>query len=120
MKNLIIIALFIASVFVDGIFLPALFGLRESFLFFIFLIFLLSGREIETRSIVFGLIFSSIVEFYFGVGVGTLVLPFLVATFFLMVLKKFLNVRSTLPAVIFGAFALLVFWKTSNFFNMIF
>src|SRR3989344_480098 len=94
MKTWLIVILFLASFFIDGIIFPALFGFRESFLTVIFIVTMLLYYEVNFRSLILGVAFSWFAEFYWGLRLGTLILPLLVSagTFFL--LNEFFDVRN--------------------------
>ncbi len=80
MSKLLIVVLFLAAMFLDGIIFPGLFGFRESFLTIIFLIVMLLYYEADLEGVVLGVAFSGLAEFYWGLKLGTLILPLLAST----------------------------------------
>ena len=113
MNKGLIILLFLAVVFVDGIVSPALFGFRESFLTIIFLVVVLLYCEINIQGLIFGIILSGIAEFYWGLKLGTLMLPLLASVGALFLLNSFFNIRNKVFMILTGAILFIVFWETS-------
>lgn len=113
MSKLLIVGLFLLSMFLDGIILPALFGFREGFLTILFIIILLLSREINLSSVVLAVVFAGVAEFYWGLRLGTLVLPLLVSIGTFFILNTFFNIRSRVFMVISGVIMFIVFWGSS-------
>lgn len=113
MKRGLIVVLFLAILFFDGIIFPTLFGFRESFLTIIFLVVILLRSEVNFQGLVVGVVFSGLAEFYWGLKMGILMLPLLVSagTFFL--LNRFFNIRSRVLTIFLGIIMFIVFWETS-------
>lgn len=109
----LIIILFLAGMFFDGVIFPALFGFREGFLTIIFLVIMLLYYEVNFQSLIFGVIFSGLVEFYWGLRFGILVLPLLASAGLFFLLNKFFNIRSSVIIIISGVIMLFVFWEIS-------
>jgi hypothetical protein len=113
MSKWLIAVLFLGAMFLDGIVFPGLFGFRESFLTIIFLVAVLLYYKADFRGLVFGIVLSGLVEFYWGLRLGALILPLLASagTFFL--LNSFFNIRSKVFMVLSGIIMFVVFWETS-------
>lgn len=119
MKNWLTIVLFLAVMFFDGIIFPALFGFRESFLTIIFLVIMLLYYEVDFRGLVLGVALSGLVEFYWGLKLGTLILSLLVSVGVFFLLNKFFSIRSKALVVLLGVIMFVVFWETSILINKI-
>lgn len=113
MNRWLFAVLFLASMFLDGIIFPALFGFRESFLTIIFLVAMLLFCEVDLKSFFLGIAFSVLAEFYWGLKLGMLVVPLLASAGVFFLLNKFLNVRNRVLMVISGVIMFIVFWETS-------
>ena len=109
----LIFTLFLAVMLFDGIIFPAFFGLREGFLTIIFLVAILLFCEINTQGLIFGIILSGIAEFYWGLKLGTLLLPLLASAGAFFLLNKFFNIRNKVFMILTGAILFIVFWETS-------
>lgn len=119
MNKRLIPSLFLAGMFFDGIIFPTLFGFRESFLTAIFLVGMILYYKIDPQSLIIGVALSMAAEFYWGLKLGTLILPLLTSagTFFL--LNIFFNIRNRVLAIFSGAIMFVVFWWTSILINKI-
>lgn len=115
MKVWLVVVLFLASMFFDGIIFPALFGFRESFLTIVFIAVALLYYGVNLRSMAIGLIFSAVAEFYWGLMLGTLVLGFLASAGTIFLLNRFFNIRSKFFIFFSGAIVTIVFWVVSFF-----
>ncbi len=120
MSKWLIVVLFLAGMFLDGIIFPALFGFRESFLTVIFLITMLLYYEANIQSLVLGVVLSALAEFYWGLMMGTLILPLLISAGFLFILNRFFNIRSRVSLIFSGILMFVVFWETSILISKIF
>jgi len=109
----LIFTLFLAVMLFDGIIFPAFFGLREGFLTIIFLVAILLFCEINTQGLIFGVILSGLAEFYWGLRLGVLILPFLVSVGVLFLLNLFFNIRNKIFMIFSGLVLFIVFWETS-------
>ena len=119
MNKWLIIALFFAVMFLDGIIFPALFGFRESFLTAIFMIAILMYYKFDFRLLVFGIVFSGLTELYWGLKMGVLMFPLLVSAGVFFLLATFFNIRSRFLTIISGIIVLIIFWETSIFISKI-
>lgn len=113
MKTWLVVVLFLAAMFLDGIIFPAFFGFRESFLTIIFLVGVLLYYKTEFQGLILGVSLSALAEFYWGLKLGTLMLPFLASAGVFFLLNKFFNIRSGGFMVISGVIMLIIFWETS-------
>lgn len=113
MSKWLMMILFLAAMFLDGIIFPAFFGFRESFLTIIFLVVMLLYHEVNLQNLVFGAVLSGIAEFYWGLKLGTLILPLLASAGAFFILNKFLNIRVRILMILAGVIMLIVFWETS-------
>ncbi len=109
----LIAIIFLASVFLDGIILPAFFGFREGFLAIIFLISMLVYYEADLKSFILGILLSGTLEFYWGLKMGALILPLFTAAGIFMLFNKFFNVHSKGFIIFSGLVMFLVFWITA-------
>ena len=112
-----IIILFLASMLFDGIILPAIFGIREGFLTIIFLITLILYYRANLRSVVAGVVFSGIAEFYWGLRLGILILPLLTVTGLFILLDTFINIKNKILIIFSGTIMFAVFWEVSILLN---
>ena len=117
MSKWIVAILFLACMFLDGIIFPALFGFRESFLTIIFLVVMLLYHEVSFASLVIGVAFSGLAEFYWGLRMGVLILPLLLSAVGFFLLNKFFNVRSRILMIFSGVVMFIIFWETSILIN---
>lgn len=113
MSKFLIAGLFLASMFIDGIIFPALFGFREGFLTVLFIIVLLLYREVNFPNAVLVIVFAVIAEFYWGLRLGILILPLLVSVGAFLLLNTFFNIRSKVFMIISGTIMFIVFWWSS-------
>jgi hypothetical protein len=113
MSKWLIIVLFLATMFLDGIILPGIFGFRESFLTVIFLVAMLLYYEINLQSLIIGVVLSGLTEFYWGLKLGTLILPLLASVGVFFLLNTFFNIKNRVLIVLSGVILLIVFWETS-------
>lgn len=118
-RNWLIVVLFLAAMFLDGVIFPALFGFRESFLTIIFLIVMLLYYEVGLQVLVMGVILSGLAEFYWGLNLGTLVVPLLASAGAFLILNRFLNTKSRVLIIISGAIMFIIFWEASILINKI-
>ena len=113
MNKWLISVLFLAVMFLDGIILPGLFGFRESFLTVIFLVAILLYYEVNLQGLVFGVALSGLAEFYWGLKLGTLILPLLASAGAFFLLNRFFSIRSRTLMILSGVIMFIVFWETS-------
>ena len=113
MKTWLVAVLFLAGIFLDGIIFPAFFGFRESFLTVVFLVIMLLYYGTGLRGLVSGVVFSGSAEFYWGLKLGTLILPLLASAGVFFLLNKFFNVRSGVLMILSGMIMFIVFWEIS-------
>lgn len=113
MKTWLVVVLFLASMFLDGIIFPALFGFRESFLTIIFLVVMLLYYEVNFEGLILGVAFSGLAEFYWGLKLGALILPLLASAGVFFLLNSFFNIRSRVLMILSGVVMFIVFWEAS-------
>ena len=104
---------FLAGIFLDGIIFPAFLGFRESFLTIIFLVVIILYHEVSLTSLVIGVVLSALAEFYWGLKLGTLILPLLASAGAFSLLNKFFNVKSRVLMIFSGVIMFIIFWWTS-------
>ncbi len=113
MKIWLILVLFLACMFLDGIIFPGLFGFRESFLTIIFIVIMVLYNKAEFQSLIIGLVFFGLTEFYWGLKSGTLILPLLISAGAFLLLNSFFNFRSRVLMIISGLIVFVLFWISS-------
>ncbi len=113
MNKWLIAVLFFVAMFLDGIIFPGLFGFRESFLTIIFLIVMLLYCEADFKGLVLGVTFSGLAEVYWGLKLGTLILPLLASAGAFFLLNRFFNIKSRVLMIFSGVIMFIVFWETS-------
>ena len=113
MSKWLIAVLFLAAMFLDGIILPGFFGFRESFLTVIFLVAVLLYYETNLQGLVLGVALSGLAEFYWGLKLGTLILPLLASAGAFFLLNRFFNIRGRVLMIFSGVIMFVVFWVTS-------
>lgn len=113
MNKWLIPVLFLAVIFFDSIIFSAFFGFREGFLTIIFLVVILLYYEIAFSGLIVGIALSAIAEFYWGLKLGTLMLPLLASAGSFFLLNKFFNIRSAVLVIFSGAIVFIIFWWTS-------
>ena len=86
--------IFIAVLVVDGLILPALFGLRESFLSLLILIVPILYMGSTKQSISYGFAFAFVSESLRGLDLGTLAIPFLATAIVIYLIQRFLDTRN--------------------------
>lgn len=119
MTKWLIAVLFLGSIFFDGIVFPALFGFRESFLSIIFILILVLYCEASFQSLIFGVVFSGLAEFYWGFKLGVLILPLLASVGVFFLLNKFFNVKNRFLMIFLGIIMFVVFWEISILVNKV-
>lgn len=95
MTELKFFLIFFIVVLLDGLVLPAFFGLRESFLSLLILI--VPGLYMGSTSqfIAYGLAFALISESLRGLGLGSLATPFLFIVILIYLIQRFLDIKHT-------------------------
>lgn len=87
--------IFIAALMLDGLILPAFFGLRESFLSLLVLIVPILYMGLTKHFIVYGLFFAFISESLRGLELGNLAIPFLFTAIVIYLAQRFLDIKYT-------------------------
>ncbi|OGN15298.1 MAG: hypothetical protein A3J47_01685 [Candidatus Yanofskybacteria bacterium RIFCSPHIGHO2_02_FULL_43_22] len=95
MTEIKLTAIFAIVLALDGLILPALFGLRESFLSLLVLIVPILYIGPTTRSVSLGLFFAFISETLRGLDLGVLALPFLFVVVLIYLTQLFLDIKYT-------------------------
>ena len=117
MNKWLVPALFLGVVFFDGIVLPSFFGFREGFLTLVFIVIIILYYKADFQSLVFGAIFCALVEIYWGLKTGVLVLPLFVSTAMFFTLNSFFSIRNRTLMLFSGVIMFIVFWTSSVFIN---
>lgn len=113
MSKRLIAVLFLGFILLDGIIFPALFGFRESFLTMIFLVVILLYHQVSLAGLIIGVVLSALAEFYWGLKLGTLILPLLASAGVFSLINRFFNIRNKILEIFFGAIMFVVFWEMS-------
>lgn len=87
--------IFIAVLLFDGLVLPALFGIRESFLSLLLLVAPVVYIGSSKQCIICGLFFAFMLESVRGFELGSLAMPFLFTTSVIYLVQKVLDIRNT-------------------------
>ena len=119
MSKWLVAVLFLVVMFLDGIIFSGLFGFRESFLTEIFLVAMLVYYKSDFWSLVLGVALSGTAEFYWGLKLGTLVLPLLVSAGVFFLLNSFFNIRNRFFIILSGIIMFIVFWEVSIFMSKV-
>ena len=101
------------AILFDCIIFPAFFGFRESFLTIIFLVVMLLCYKVGLQSLIFGIALSRLAEFYWGLKLGTLILPLLASAGTLFLLNRFFNIRNKALMIFSGVIMFIIFWEMS-------
>lgn len=125
--------IFILTLVLDGLILPALFGFKNSLFSIIFLFVTILFFGTEKQHIIYVLVFSIILELLKGLSLGNLASPLLIVIVLTAFAQRFFDIKYTydtrfnfmksafisiLSVVIFHAFAFLYKWKMVDiFFN---
>lgn len=86
--------IFVVSLFVGEVLMPAFLGAFDNYLIFIFLLAGLIYFNSQRNFFVIGLVFSFITEWSFGFRFGTLILPFVLCAIILYALSNFFDLVS--------------------------
>ncbi len=92
-RNIILIALFILAILIDGILMPGLFNVKDSALVFVFLALLIAGFGTGTWVICWGIIFAFLAELLLALHPGSLTFGFLALAILWHVMTRFLNLE---------------------------
>lgn len=95
MTEIKLIGIFAVVLVLDGLILPALFGLRESFLSLLVLLVPILYIGPTGRLVFLGLFFSFLLESLRGLALGALALPFLFTVVIIYLTQRFLDIRYT-------------------------
>src|SRR3990167_3374548 len=90
--------IFLVVLVLDGLVLPAFFGLRNSFLSLLFLIVPILYMGPKRQYVACGLFFSVILEMSKGISLGGLALPFLFTSVVIYLTQRFLDIQYTYDA----------------------
>ena len=96
MRTILLIVLWLAILLVDGLVMPALFHIRESFLVFVFLCALVVVYGEQSWLIWRGLLLAVATELFLGLSIGTVVIGFLAAAGTWHALTRFINLKPLL------------------------
>ena len=95
MTGLKLTAIFISVLLLDGLVLPAFFGLRNSFLSLLLLVAPILYMGSKRQYVACGLFFSVILEMSKGLSLGILALPFLFTSVLIYLTRRYLNIQYT-------------------------
>lgn len=95
MTGLKFFLIFFIVVLLDGLILPAFFGLRENFLSLLILIVPSLYMGLTSQFIAYGLAFVLISESLRGLGLGDLAIPFLFIVILVYLIQRFLDIKHT-------------------------
>src|SRR3989344_5745600 len=95
MTGLKLVAIFLVVLILDGLILPAFFGLRESFLSLLILIVPVLYMGSTRRTVVYCLAFVFVSESLRGLNVGDLAIPFLLTATIVYLIQRFLDIKCT-------------------------
>ena len=90
--------IFLVVLVLDGLVLPAFFGLRNSFLSLLLLIVPILYMGPKRQYVACGLFFSVILEMSKGISLGGLALPFLFTSVAIYLTQRFLDIQYTYDA----------------------
>lgn len=93
MRELKIFLIFIGALFLDGLVLPALFGLQESFLVFITIILPLLYFSAAWRLMILGFALILGIEIYGGFPYGHVSIPYLATALLVSIAQNFFEVK---------------------------
>ncbi len=88
--------LFLTTVAISSLFLPALFNYWDSYLVVIFMAFVIICGSLDKSLIFLGVIFCLLAELYWGLSFGALALPFLTTLALFLWIGHFLNIKINL------------------------
>ena len=97
-KPLTTLTIFIVAILLDGLILPAFFGLRESILSVLLLVVFILYIGFTQRDIILGLFFSIFLESFRGLNFGDLAIPFLFTVAIMFLVQRFLDIKYTYDA----------------------
>lgn len=95
MINAKLIVIFTVAVVLDGLILPAFFGLQESLLSLLVLIVPFLYFGFYRQYVVYGLFFSIVLEISRGLDFGKLAIPFLLTLVLIYLTQKFFDIKYT-------------------------
>ncbi len=93
MNRVFIVMLFAVTVTLEGIIMPALFGIRENFLTVIFLVALIVTYGTPAWVLGYGTVMAFIAEWFQGFYPGSLVMAWLLAAWAWYVMTEFLSIQ---------------------------
>lgn len=79
----------------------------------IFFIIMLLYREADPLVLILGVALSGSSEFYWGLKLGTFMLPLLASAGSFLLLNRFFNIRNMVLMVFSGVLMFIVFWEMS-------
>ena len=93
MRTVFIGGLFLATLIIDGMVMPALFHVRESLLLLVFLVAMIVTFGERTWVVGYGIVISLLAELLLGLYPGTLILSFLFVLLMWHSLTRFINIK---------------------------
>lgn len=133
MRKFLIFILFLIVFTADSIFVPIFLNSRGGFLTVIFILTWLISKKLNNKSLL-GLVLFFLVEIFWGINSGVLMLPFALVLFLFFIVSKFLNIGyadimqnnlimkifalSTANLGLFYAFYFFSIWTGRLFYNL--
>ena len=71
-------------------------------------------HKADFQGLIIGAIFAGLVEFYWGLKMGTLMLPLLASAGIFFLLNIFFNIKSGVLTALSGAVMFVIFWEAST------
>lgn len=93
MVGLKLLLIFVVGLALDGLILPAFFGLKESFLSLLILVMPVLYMGSSRRLIVYGIVFAFISESWRGLNFGDMAIPFLFTAAVINLTQHFLDIK---------------------------
>lgn len=98
----------------DGLVLPAFLGFKESFLSILILVLTVLYLGCTKQNVVYGSIFSVVLESFKGLTVGTLAIPFLLTMALIYFIQRFVDIKY-MPNQVVGLGKLTILAPVSTF-----
>lgn len=98
-----------AGLALDGLILPAFFGLKESFLSLLILVMPVLYMGSTGRLIAYGIIFAFISESWRGLNLGDMAIPFLFTVAVINLTRHFLDIKYTYLTALMSVMSVYIF-----------
>ncbi|PIR41894.1 MAG: hypothetical protein COV30_01740 [Candidatus Yanofskybacteria bacterium CG10_big_fil_rev_8_21_14_0_10_37_15] len=110
-EKLNLILIFVALLVLDGIFLPAVFGFKESLAVFIFILAMILNWKVSSFVLWFGFGFSFFLEFFWKLQPGSLLFLFLAVALIYLLTSSLLAIKRYVGALILSFCLWFWFWN---------